>query len=280
MRFSCPECGAAYHLPAKHRLAKNGGELECYICQHTFEVEGEPKPKPAPPRKASKPRKKRAARKGKRTAAKQNNRRPADAVVTGIQPEPDFPEPTEAEKSAGTDRPAKPDRPDSGYPAGDRLLTAPARPKKPTHGLAWPLGALILAVALVANTLWQVRTHPPIHDALTGLCVKLGCQIPLLRDPDAIRISERLFSRVPDRPDILVMRMRFANSAPFPQPYPGVELVLYDGIQAVIGRGRVLAGDYLPAEAPDRLEPGELVEIELNMMDPDQLATGFEIAFF
>lgn len=283
MQFSCPECGAAYSLPDKHRLSIHGGKLECYVCHHVFEVEGKPKPSP-PKKKASKSKKKGAAGKGKQKRAKQSSSRPVDTVVTGIQPEPVVPDAAKPPESADTaeERPAPPDRPSTGYPAEAQMVSRRPRPRrKPANwGLIWPIGVLILTLGLVPNALWQLRTHPPVHEALTELCVKIGCRIPLLRNPDAIEISERLFTRVPERPDILVMRMRFANTAPFPQPYPGVELVLYDNIQAVIGRGRIMAGDYLHAEVTDRIEPGELVEIELNMLDPEQLAEGFEIAFF
>lgn len=265
MKFACPGCGARYEIEAPERLAESAGQVQCYRCNQIFVVPG--------------------------------SAQPATAAAPPEPPAPGTPD-TE-ETSVPVRRPAtKPrlrihkenrhsPRPLPHWPDCSHLLSgappAPANttpPRSPLVTLLWTLGILVLMVALAGQALWHFRADPRARSIARSVCAQIGCELPPLRQPEAFQLTERIFTRIPDAPDILVMRLRLANTAAFAQPYPGVELVLYDGLQAVVGKTRVVAADYLPAGTPDRLDPGELGEVELYVLDPGQAATGFEVDFF
>jgi predicted Zn finger-like uncharacterized protein len=265
MKFACPGCGARYEIEGPERLAESAGQVQCYRCNQVFVVPDAPPPAPV-----------------------------AD------QPETPAPEtPDAGETSVPVRRPTKKPRlrihkedrhsprPLPHWPDCSHLLSGePPAPvnTSPRHSplatLLWTLGIMALMVALAGQALWHFRADPRARSIAGSVCAQIGCELPPLRQPKAFRLTERVFTRIPDAPDILVMRLRLANTAAFAQPYPGVELVLYDGLQAVVGKTRVVAADYLPAGTPDHLEPGELGEVELNVLDPGQAATGFEVDFF
>ena len=115
---------------------------------------------------------------------------------------------------------------------------------------------------------------------LATVCEDIGCDIPLPREPGLLEVIDRVFTRDPDYPDVLVLRLRLVNDAGFRQPYPGVELMLYDNAQAVVGKSRVVPRQYLAKGSSDVLDPGMLGEIELVILDPGQAATGFAVEFF
>ena len=146
--------------------------------------------------------------------------------------------------------------------------------------VVWGLGGLVLLVVLAGQFLWHFRADPRVNVILATVCEDLGCDVPLLRQPDALRVTDRIFTRNPDYPDVLVLRLRIANGAGVPQPYPGVELVLYDSAQAVVGKSRVIPAQYLTNRTTGTLDPGDLGEIELIILDPGQAATGFAVEFF
>ena len=144
----------------------------------------------------------------------------------------------------------------------------------------WSVGSVSLALILAAQTVWAFRSEPRVHMMLATICEDIGCDIPLPREPGLLEVIDRVFTRDPDYPDVLVLRLRLVNDAGFRQPYPGVELVLYDNAQAVVGKSRVVPRQYLAKGSSDVLDPGMLGEIELVILDPGQAATGFAVEFF
>jgi predicted Zn finger-like uncharacterized protein len=263
MKFACPGCGARYEIEGPDRLAESAGQVQCYRCNQVFVVPGAAPPAPAPsePPATEAPEAEQTSVPVRRHATKPRLR---------IQKE-----------GRGSPRPL-PHWPDCSH-----LLSveppAPvdtASPRSPLATLLWILGILALIVALAGQALWHFRADSRARSILQSVCSQIGCELPPRRQPEAFQLTERVFTRIPDAPDILVMRLRLANTAAFAQPYPGVELVLYDGLQAVVGKTRVIAADYLPAGTPDRLAAGELGEVELYVLDPGQAATGFEVDFF
>jgi predicted Zn finger-like uncharacterized protein len=263
MKFACPGCGARYEIEGPERLAESAGQVQCYRCNQVFVVPGAAPPaadQPEPPAPAT-PDAGETSVPVRRHATKPRLRIQKEDRG-GPRPLPHWPD---CSHLLSVEPPAP-------------VNTTPAR--GPLATLLWTLGILALIVALAGQALWHFRADSRARSILQSACSQIGCELPPLRQPEAFQLTERVFTRIPDAPDVLVMRLRLANTAAFAQPYPGVELVLYDGLQAVVGKTRVVAADYLPTGAPDRLAPGELGEIELHVLDPGQAATGFEVDFF
>lgn len=309
MRFACPLCGATYQVKDRSRLEKAGGQVRCYRCHQVFlisEVAGEhiaEPPRAAEPEKSTveKPESRAEAAspvtKLGGTAAKveptaNEPEIPAsDATKTPAAVEIQTPATAEVETSAAVDeaapKPAEettPRRARSPHPALSRSLgetaTDQAAPSSPAAVWAWGLVAMMLLVLIVAQVLWQLRESPPVHAFLSNVCEMLGCTLPAQRHPEAFTVIERVFLRDPEHPGVLSLRLRFTNGSEFEQPYPGIELVLFDSSQAVVGKSRVPPKQYLGKADITDLAAGESAEIKLFVADPGEVATGFAIEFF
>ena len=85
----------------------------------------------------------------------------------------------------------------------------------------------------------------------------------------------------PDRPGGLLIRLRFVNQAPFPQPYPLLQMTLFDRNGKPLGRRRFRPEQYLATPVGDRslLQPGQQVDVKMGLVDPGPAATGFKFDF-
>lgn len=278
MRFGCPHCGASYHVKDRSRLEKAGGKVRCYRCHQVFLIsEVADAPAATLPRNTQPSRPKRpigrpnspsvdqAARATERSSELHADNTPADE--TGAEPSLKTRNP-----------PAKP--PFRRKPATSEPAEQGETPRSAAAAWAWGFVAILLLALIVGQLLWQMRDTLPVHDLLSDVCERLGCEVPELRDPAAFEVIERVFLRDPEHPGVLLLRLRFANGADHEQPYPGIELVLYDAGQAVVGKSRVPPKQYLGTDSFDDLGPGNSTEIELFVADPGEVATGFAIEFF
>ncbi|MEN8176552.1 MAG: DUF3426 domain-containing protein [Pseudomonadota bacterium] len=139
-----------------------------------------------------------------------------------------------------------------------------------------------LILLLSAQLAWHYRQEPLVHDLLDRACFELGCRLPPLRQPEALTITDRLFALHPQRDDILILHLRVLNQAVFAQPYPGINLELFDMAQAVVGRRHIPPGDYLDTLAPGRalLAPGEAADVTLHLWDTARTARGFSLSLY
>jgi len=269
MQFDCPHCGATYKVKDIGRLENAGGRVLCYRCDKEFLVSE-------------------AVVEDDQDAAEQvdtagddqdsTDESPAtinvENVVTGAQPEYDL-QPIGGNRRLFVL---------TSYPDQSETLVEHFKDLLPKHrwkhsGILWSLGVLALVTALTLQILWSLQTRPPIHQFLQDACVMLGCEIPPLRDPAAISLMDRVFARDPEQSDILRLKLRLANNADFTQPFPIIELLLYDAAQAVVGKSRVTPRQYLATDEPGDMAPGVVNEVELVILDPGQAATGFAIEF-
>ncbi|MEJ2424371.1 MAG: DUF3426 domain-containing protein [Candidatus Thiodiazotropha sp.] len=116
---------------------------------------------------------------------------------------------------------------------------------------------------------------------LNTLCDVAGCSVPMRRATDKIVIIQRALTAHPEKPDVLVMQLELVNTASFKQPYPKLQLSLYNEMEKLIARRTFDPQEYLdlPTERLPMLNKQTTTHIHLELVDPGSEVTGFKFDF-
>jgi len=152
----------------------------------------------------------------------------------------------------------------------------------PWSTLLWSLGVVLLVALAVAQTVWWERSalsaDPDGFKAVQWLCRFAPCEATPPKSVDHIQVVDRIFEPDPDAPGALRFDLRIVNTATMPQPYPVIELRLFDARERMAAAGRFAPEDYLSDPPRARLlEPSEPLAIRLRLEDPGDHVVGFQI---
>jgi predicted Zn finger-like uncharacterized protein len=170
----------------------------------------------------------------------------------------------------------------------DELIAAQARPveDRRTHPL-WGVVAALLLMLGAGQFVWYqrdnlVRRFPPLRPAVEAVCARLGCTLKPQRDLDAIKVLARDVRDHPRFRNSLLVNATIENEASFTQPYPTLELTLYDADGKMIGVRRFQPQEYLDSSIPvaQGMKPQQPVYIVLEIARPAEEAVSFEFKFF
>jgi predicted Zn finger-like uncharacterized protein len=242
MLTRCPKCETLYRL-TNDQIEAAGGKVRCSRCYSVFNaIEHIQQTEP------------------RETSSSQPE---TDGSVIA-QPKPDRIGQQPAEKAKTPD-----------------ILLQPVR-KEP--GAAWWFAALLLTAIAAVQLAWLDRASlikdPQGKSFLTTLCGIVGCTLPQPRDPDKFRVLSRDMSSHPDKKNALLFTLVMANKADFAQPYPYLQLDLFDNDRKPAGQRTFSPQEYLdPKPSEDLLQPDETVYIKLELLDPGPDISGFEIKF-
>jgi predicted Zn finger-like uncharacterized protein len=148
----------------------------------------------------------------------------------------------------------------------------------------WLLGSLVLTLLLSGQLTWQFRQELIQYETgrqLLGLFCRLaGCDMPIRRDTNKIIIQGRNLSSNPDNPDVLVMQLSMVNTAPYEQPYPKLQLSLFDDNGKLVARRIFSAEEYLTNDKQISMMPRAIsILAEMQVVDPGEEVTGFSFDF-
>lgn len=152
----------------------------------------------------------------------------------------------------------------------------------------WPwalLAVLGLGLALLQTAIWafdEAALDPRWRPYYARACGWVGCSLPELRDPAAIR-SRRLSVRPhPQHADALLLEAMIENQAAFPQPYPAIELQFADIQGRPLAARRFRPDEYLGGEVEvgSLMPVGQPVRIAVAMQSPGEQAVNYQIAFW
>jgi predicted Zn finger-like uncharacterized protein len=149
----------------------------------------------------------------------------------------------------------------------------------------WTIGSLLLLIPLIGQLTWQFRDNLIHHDVgrqlLDAVCTVSGCTPPLRIDLDKILITDRTLAAHPDKDNTLAMRLKVVNTALFEQPFPKLQLSLYNEMGALVARRTFNVSEYLSSSTnAEQLMPKlKPIEIELDLVDPGSQVTGFTFDF-
>ncbi len=150
----------------------------------------------------------------------------------------------------------------------------------------WSIGILILFALALAQLAWynrdRVIEYEKGREALESYCAYTGCVIPPRRSLEQLKIIDRLVASHPEIAGVLRIRLSFENQAPFHQPFPILQVSLFTGDGELEAQRRFGPEEYAstPIDPNDVMQPGQMVEVELDVQDPGSHVTGFEFAFF
>ncbi len=159
--------------------------------------------------------------------------------------------------------------------------------KHPSNrGLIWTIGAVLLLLTLIGQLTWFKRyemIHQPEGRILVELlCTVANCQLPPRSAPKMIRVIDRSISLHPEVSGALQIKLTFANQADFIQPYPILQISLFDKDERLVVQRRFRPAEYLarPLDRGEVLQPSEAVIVTMAFEDPGKGVTGFKLEFF
>lgn len=161
---------------------------------------------------------------------------------------------------------------------------APKR-RRPWVRIVWITSSLLLAV-VIAIQLGNFFGAPfPDRASVQEVLIKSGLKdapvAPLFRAPDQIELVSREMKPHPSRPGVLLLNATLVNRAPRQQAYPDIDISLLDARGQRLSRQLFSPGDYLKhsAELRTGMPPEAYLGIEIEIIDPGDNATGFELQF-
>jgi predicted Zn finger-like uncharacterized protein len=149
----------------------------------------------------------------------------------------------------------------------------------------WAVASLLLLLPLGAQISWYLRdtlvTHYAGRQILQGICGLAGCEVPVRRDTEQIIISNRALTAHPEKEDVLSLKLEMVNTATFQQPFPKLQLSLYNDMGEIIARRTFLPDEYKTGQyrANQMMPISKAVHVALELQDPGKEVTGFKFDF-
>ncbi|MHB1175579.1 MAG: zinc-ribbon and DUF3426 domain-containing protein [Sulfuriferula sp.] len=149
------------------------------------------------------------------------------------------------------------------------------------------MGSAALAILLAAQLIYVMRTPiaariPAVKPWLVAACTALGCNVPLPRDSDAIKISSSDLLSDPAHPARIQVSLLIANEAGYAEAYPHIELTLTDTHDAALAKRIFAPNEYLrtPGKEAAGIRPGSEASVDLLLDIGNLAATGYRVLVF
>jgi len=160
----------------------------------------------------------------------------------------------------------------------------------PRRSLGMTLLMILIALVLLGGLGFQAvmfrnvelaHMFPQLAPLLNQTCDRLPCRYGGKIDVSQIKLISRDVRSHPTQPNALLISATFVNQAPFDQPYPVIEITLYDLGGNVVASRRFTPQEYLEKMYNRFLlmESGTPVQVTLAVLDPGKDAINFEFSF-
>lgn len=150
----------------------------------------------------------------------------------------------------------------------------------------WGMACFLLLVAGLGLAAWFNRDlmyayYPPAQQWVERLCARFGCDVHRYRAPGAITLQNRDVRVHPVYQGALLINATLINRAKRVQPFPDIQLALYDTDGRMTAFRQFRPGEYLDKSIPISagMTPGLPVHIVLEVTGPTQDAVSFEFRF-
>ncbi len=150
----------------------------------------------------------------------------------------------------------------------------------------WSLATVIALLVIAGQLAWFNRDrlmfeYPQLRPYVKHLCQRYDCSVIRQRDTRAIKLINRDVRLHPSYQDTLLVNATMKNELATRQPYPNVQLTLFDTAGTMLGYREFAPGDYLdnsididqgmPVDAP--------VHLVLEVSGSSAEAVSFEFRF-
>lgn len=150
----------------------------------------------------------------------------------------------------------------------------------------WSAGVLMVLLLFALQLAWFQRDrllldYPELRPYVTQLCEKLDCRVIRERDTRAISLVNRDVRLHPTYQDTLLVNATMQNELSIRQPYPQVQLTLFDTAGALIGYREFEPTDYLDAsiDIDEGMPVDSPVHFVLEVAGSSEEAVSFEFRF-
>lgn len=167
----------------------------------------------------------------------------------------------------------------------DLSLFLPPR-RRLVHPLLWTGGILLTALVLLGQFIYFYRNElaqvPQLEPVVAELCRVLECDIVSLERHATLELVETTIAPHPRYANVLRIRASLVNRNDQAQPLPLMQVSLTASDGQLLARRVFGARDYLatPAAAALPMSPNVAVNALLDVTNPDNKATGYEIKLF
>jgi len=272
MFTDCPDCSRQFRINAA-QLSAAEGLVQCGFCGRHFNaltrLRDAPLPVPA-------------------------------GVPSSMEPEPEFNIPGAAEgavqpfmadpgkTTAPTPRPVEIHISGPLFDATDAEVEESEPPRSsPMRRLFWSVFILVLVVAVLLQVAWFQRDailerYPKLTPWARRICELVQCDLIRHRDLSAIKLINRDVREHPRFENALLVNATMSNQSQTRQPYPNVQLVLFDTNGDQIAYRDFRPEDYLDSSIDilDGMAPGVPVHFVLEVTGPTAGAVSFEFNFY
>jgi len=293
---SCPNCMQQFHIQAA-QLSMAYGRVECGTCGHQFSVLSRLSDIPLvldesnyefnyEPAHGSDPI--------RESDQEPEFEIPASSNVEEFNPEVDQQEidATPSVKEVEADEEALPSKFPEHFPKSfpddfpDELReTLPAK-RSLFATISWGFGAFLLLIIIVAQLAWfnrdQLLMHYPQLDPVAReICERLHCEILRYKDISSIKMLNRDVRNHPLYEGSLLVNATMANQSETIQPFPTIQLALFNPAGVVIGFREFKPEQYLDDSINIQagMMPQSPIHFVLEVSGPTEDAVSFEFHF-
>jgi predicted Zn finger-like uncharacterized protein len=252
MFTDCPACSQLFRVRAYH-LSAAAGEVRCGFCGHQFNALARLYDEP---------------------------RRP---VVETAEPQFELPE-SDIRPALAIPAPALDDT--AAAVEILELLETGAAPRQTWASVAWGLLLVLLLLGGIGQVAWFQRDFllqrfPAMLPLVERICERLQCSVLRNHDLTAIDVVNRDVRLHPRFQGALLVNATLSNRSTYAQPYPVLQLVLYDTAGQVIAYRNFAPAEYLDASLPlvAGMTPNALVHVVLEVVAATDAAESFELGF-
>jgi hypothetical protein len=150
----------------------------------------------------------------------------------------------------------------------------------------WAAGAVLVLLAGMAQFVWFQRDevlsrYPALIPWAERMCARLDCNVIRFRDVSAIKLINRDVREHPRYEHALLVNATMSNQSSTRQPYPDIQLSLYDTEGSLISHRIFTPREYLDdsIDIAQGMAPNIPVHFVLEVTGPTEGAVSFEFKF-
>ena len=152
--------------------------------------------------------------------------------------------------------------------------------------ISWAFGALLLLIIILAQLAWFNRDelllrYPQLDPVAREICDRLQCEILRYKDISSIKLLNRDVRNHPLYEGSLLVNATMANKSETIQPFPLIQLALFNTGGVVIGYREFKPDEYLDdsINIPAGMMPESPIHFVLEVGGPTEGAVSFEFHF-
>ena len=152
--------------------------------------------------------------------------------------------------------------------------------------MCWGLGALLLLIIIIAQLAWFNRDelllrYPQLDPIAREICDQLQCEILRYKNISSIKLLNRDVRNHPLYEGSLLVNATMANKSETIQPFPLIQLALFNAGGEVIAYREFRPGEYLDdsINIPAGMMPESPIHFVLEVSGPTEGAVSFEFHF-